>query len=128
MPVQSHRVQSHLWDTATDRSQVGTTATTIAGMRHDILVARARDLGVRTLTIGNSQDCVFNPAICFLGQFDDNSTTQIVDTQVSEWFMYQLGLPPILPPQISAWVETHGKVLKEPSVHQRILTFINSLP
>lgn len=120
----------NLWETASNHSQQGTYAQWQEGalsLTNAELVEQAHTLGVRTLTIGNDLDGVWNPLMCQLPFSTDNTSTQTIITSVSEWETYSLFTLGQLTTLLCV-TETHSQVLKDSLVHSRILQFLAQLP
>jgi len=73
------RQMSILWNSASDHSRQGTTARFMGRTNEDI-VKEAQGKHVKVVTIGSSDDCVWNPNRCgALFETRNNSSTQIIE-------------------------------------------------
>jgi hypothetical protein len=104
-PAKTEMIQ--IWETAPDHSRQGTLA-----LNNQALVEFAQNNGTRVLTIGSSDDCVWNHARCGLLGFPDNSSTQIAD--VARWFFDGLGGNCLL--DIGCIYDSHSAVLTDSTV------------
>ena len=69
-----------IWNTASDHARQGTTAIPVGEkITNALWVKLARKRGTRIATLGNQNDCIFNPAFCGAESIPDNSSTQIVE-------------------------------------------------
>ncbi len=110
------------WSTATDHTRQGTTARSLAGVAHEDLVQLAAAAGIRTLTLGSRQDCVFRPQACG-PPLTDNSSTQIIDTAAGG--LRDFGAACLWLPTINTCVQdSHAAVLRDPTAQTELLTFL----
>jgi hypothetical protein len=115
------RELNKLWKSTKDHVAQGTTAAFASKkMPNTRLVTLARSTGTRVMTIGSSDDCVFNPGQCSLPGAD-NTSTQVVET-ANIAATLSLG-------QNCAFacvVESHSEVLRNPEVLNAIEIFVGN--
>jgi pimeloyl-ACP methyl ester carboxylesterase len=110
-----------VWISTNAHSTQGTTAKSGPGQRSNgELVTTARSLGIRIMTIGSRDDCVFNPARCAVG-FIDNSSSQIVETANVHLMLDLKQNCPFI-----CIKESHSEVLGNPTVLNAVETFIGA--
>jgi uncharacterized protein (TIGR03437 family) len=118
-----------LWMSASDHDEQGTTASFRGVQDNASLVQSAQAKGTRVMTIGNSDDCLWNVNACdWAGQ--DNSSTQIVLTADVGFFALGgtcLINPVFLPTVVRECLEqTHKRVLDDPRILELIEQIIGS--
>jgi hypothetical protein len=83
------RGMSQLWDSATDHNRQGSTARFPGQPDNASLVQAAQTQGTRVITVGSSDDCVWNPFACGILSAN-NTSTQIVNN-ADETRLFSLG-------------------------------------
>lgn len=116
----------YLWDTATNKSRLGTTA-----LDNRQLVRFARSRGTAVMTLGNRDDCIWNPRRCGL-RGTNNSSTQINEDADVHRLLSLGGNCGVLPTSVAARVvclfDSHGWVLENPRALNLINDFVRALP
>ena len=79
-PASDDLVSLYRTVSASDRSRQGSAALA-TGIRNSDLVLQAQQAGIRTVTVGSLNDCVFRPSECQIPTTDpDNTSSQMIET------------------------------------------------
>ena len=106
-----------LWNSTTEHDRQGTTAKFL-GQTNEEVVRSAQANEVQVVTIGSSDDCVWNPANCNLPGRDNTSTQIIENANVAERFELDGNCPVnlLVPSTHACFFRSHSIVLGDSRV------------